>query len=505
MGLREFTLADLIDHNRRFHGSHLAFVADGERITHLEYASRVRNLAAGLLGLGLTVGDRVAVLARNCLAYVDLYGAAALLGLIVVPINWRLSAEEIAYVITDSTPRVIVVGVDFVSLMDGIRQQLASIEHYFVIGTATTGFGAFGNAYRQGVSVRRAEIPADSALMILYTAAVDGQPRGAVLSHTGLLTASQQQTIRWELKPQDVNLGALPLFHVAGVGLLLALQQAGGATIVLRAFDPSAVTGVIVAEKVTVCATFPPMLGSILDSASDNGSDLSSLRHITGVDSPETITRFESFCPSARFWVTYGQSELSGPITLSPFRERPGSAGRPGPVANVEIVDDLDQPLPVGEVGEIVVRGPMVFRGYWGRDRDNEFTFRNGWHHTGDLGRFDRDGYLWYEGQSPAKELIKSGGENVYPAEVERALLAHPAVSEAVVFGVPDTLWGEVIKAVCVLRSGMAATAAELIEFSGERIARFKRPRWVVFAPMLPHNAEGMPDRRRIKEEFGKI
>lgn len=505
MGLRDFTLSDVIDRNRRLHGDRLAFVADGERVTHREYASRVRHLAAGLLGLGLSVGDRVAILARNCLAYVDLYGAVAHLGLILVPINWRLSTDEIAYVITDTTPRVIVVGADYVSLIDGMRQRLASIERYLAIDTTGVGFDAFESLYRQDANAPSADIPAESSLMILHTAAIGGRPRGALLSHMGLLAANQQQAICWGLCPQDVNLGALPLFHVSGVGLLLALQQAGGATIVLPEFDPTTAIDLIAAEKVTVCATFPPMLGTILDRVFSDGSDLSSLRNLTGVDSPETIARFESLCPSARFWVAYGQSEVSGPITIAPFRERPGSAGRPGPLVNVEVVDDLDRPLPSGQTGEIIVRGPVVFNGYWGRNCDNELTFRNGWHHTGDMGRFDHDGYLWYAGRSPAKELIKSGGENVYPAEVERTLLEHPAVAEAVVFGVPDAHWGEAIKAVCVLRSGMAATAAELIEFTSTRIARFKRPKSVVFAPLLPRNLQGMLDRPRIKDEFGGI
>ncbi|MCC7184541.1 MAG: AMP-binding protein [Rhodocyclaceae bacterium] len=503
--MRDFTLSDVIDRNRRIHGDRLAFVADGVRVTHLEYASRVRHLATGLLGLGLTVGDRVAILARNCLAYVDLYGAVAHLGLILVPINWRLSTDEIAYVIADTAPRVIVVGADYVSLIGGMCQRLASIEHYLSIGTTGEGFDTFESLYRRDANALPADIPAESALMILHTAAVGGRPRGALLSHTGILTAGQQQAICWGLCPQDVNLGALPLFHVSGVGLLIALQQAGGATIVLPEFDATTVIDLIAAEKVTVCATFPPMLGTILDRAFSDGGDLSSLRNLTGVDSPDTISRFESFCPSARFWVAYGQSEVSGPITIAPFRDRPGSVGRPGPLVNVEVVDDLDRPLPAGQTGEIIVRGPMVFNGYWGRNRDSEFTFRNGWHHTGDMGRFDLDGYLWYAGRSPAKELIKSGGENVYPAEVERALLEHPAIAEAAVFGVPDAHWGEAITAVCVLRTGMAVSAAELIEFTSTRIARFKRPKSVVFAPLLPRDPQGMLDRARIKEELGGI
>ena len=329
-----------------------------------------------------------------------------------------------------------------------------------------------------------------------------GRPRGALLSHAGLLAANLQLAGCWNLSVHDVHLGVLPLFHASGLGLMLAVQQAGGATVVLPRFDPQAAARVISAEKVSVFAAFPPMLGALLDQAAKDGDDLSSLRHVTGLDSPDTINRFESVCPTARFWAAYGQCEVSGLVTMAPFRERPGSAGKATMLNRVCVVDDLDRPLPVGQSGEIVVRGPMVFGGYWNCDADNEFTFRNGWHHTGDMGRFDADGYLWYGGRSPAKELIKPGGENVYPAEVEKALLEHPAIAEAVVFGVPDAQWGEAIKAVCVCRAGQAVAAAELIEFVGTRIARFKRPKQVVFSATLPKNAQGLPDRARIKQEF---
>jgi acyl-CoA synthetase (AMP-forming)/AMP-acid ligase II len=169
----------------------------------------------------------------------------------------------------------------------------------------------------------------------------------------------------------------------------------------------------------------------------------------------------------------------------------------------VSLVDDLDTHLPVGQTGEIVVPGPTVFTGYWSCAADNAITFRNGWHHTGDLGRFDEAGFLWYAGRSPAKELIKPGGENVYPAEVEKVIIEHPAVMEAVVIGVPDPQWGEAIKAVCVCAPGQHVTAAELIEFVGGRIARFKKPKHVTFVPALPKTAAGVIDRQKVKDAHG--
>jgi acyl-CoA synthetase (AMP-forming)/AMP-acid ligase II len=504
MGLRDFTLFDVIERNAQLHGDRLAFVADGRRISHREYALRVVRLAAGLAGIGLVAGERVAVLAQNCLAYVELYGAAARLGLILVPVNWRLSAEEIAYVITDTTPKAIITGAEYLSIIEGARVRFPFVEHCFSLGSATGAFGAFEDLARVGAATGApvTDVSCDSGFAIIHTAAVGGRPRGALLSHAGLLAANLQLACCWNLSVEDVHLAALPLFHASGLGLMLAVQQAGGATVVLPRFEPQAVMRAISSERVSVFAEFPPMLGTLLDKAAKDGDKMSSLRHVTGLDTPDTINRFESVCPSARFWAAYGQCELSGLVTMAPFRDRPGSAGKPTLLNRVCVVDDLDRPLPVGQTGEIVVHGPMVFGGYWKCDADNEFMFRNGWHHTGDIGRFDEDGYLWYGGRSPAKELIKPGGENVYPAEVEKALLEHTAIAEAVVFGVPDAQWGEAIKAVCVCRAGQTIAAAELIEFVGARIARFKRPKYVVFSAALPKNAQGLLDRARVKQEF---
>jgi acyl-CoA synthetase (AMP-forming)/AMP-acid ligase II len=227
------------------------------------------------------------------------------------------------------------------------------------------------------------------------------------------------------------------------------------------------------------------------------------LRVVSGIDVPETIARLRTTCPQATFWSAYGQTETSGSVSLAPFDERPGSAGRPTALNTVAVVDELDRPLPTGATGEIVVRGPMVFQGYWRCEADNAFTLRNGWHHTGDMGRVDAEGYLWYTGRSPAKELIKPGGENVYPAEVERAIMEHPSLAQVVVLGVPDVQWGEAVKAVCVLKAGCTLSAEELIEFVGGRIARYKKPKHVVFVSALPLGGADSIDRAAVKAAHG--
>ncbi|ABE47117.1 AMP-binding protein [Polaromonas sp. JS666] len=504
MSLRSFTLHDLINRNAGLHGSNTALVFGDQRVTHAQYAERTARLAAGLAAAGVGRGDRLAILAQNGLEYVDLFGAAAHLGAIVVPINWRLSAEEVAYVIEDVAPRVLIVADEFKALLP--QHGLDGMQRY-TLGTAP---GA-AQAPWQPVSalyldrtVPPADLNDDEGLVIIHTAAVGGRPRGALLSHRNLIAASLQTQLAWRLTPADINLGVLPLFHVAAIGFLLATQQAGGATLLLTRFDPPSLVKHIDEDGGSLIGTFPPMLGALLDAAAAQGSALDSLRVVSGIDVPETIARLRTDYPQATFWSAYGQTETSGSISLAPFDERPGSAGRPAALNTVAVVDELDRPLPTGATGEIVVRGPMVFQGYWRCDADNAFTLRNGWHHTGDMGRIDAEGYLWYSGRSPAKELIKPGGENVYPAEVERALLEHPALAQAVVIGVPDVQWGEAVKAVCVLNAGHTLSAEELIEFVGGRIARYKKPKHVVFVAALPRTAVGGVDRAAVKAGHGQ-
>ena len=502
MSLRSFTLHDLINRNARLYGSNTALVFGDQRVTHAQYAGRTARLAAGLAAVGVGQWDRLAILAPNCLEYVDLLGAAAQLGAIVVPINWRLSAEEVAYVIEDVAPRVLIVADEFKALVpqDGMAGTLR-----YTLGAAQAPWQAVSELYleRDTPAPDLPGVADDSGLLIIHTAAVGGRPRGALLSHRGLIAASLQTQLAWHLTAADVNLGVLPLFHVAAIGFLLATQQAGGATLLMTRFDPPSLVKHIDEDGGSLIGTFPPMLGALLDVAAAQGSALARLRVVSGIDVPETIARLRTTCPQATFWSAYGQTETSGSVSLAPFDERPGSAGRPTALNTVAVVDELDRPLPTGATGEIVVRGPMVFQGYWRCEADNAFTLRNGWHHTGDMGRIDAEGYLWYSGRSPAKELIKPGGENVYPAEVERAILEHPALAQAVVIGVPDVQWGEAVKAVCVLKAGHALSAEDLIEFVGGRIARYKKPKHVVFVSALPLGSADSIDRAAVKAAHG--
>jgi long-chain acyl-CoA synthetase len=267
-------------------------------------------------------------------------------------------------------------------------------------------------------------------------------------------------------------------------------------------FDAARAVQLIEEKKISFMFDFSPILASVLEAAEKSGSDISTLQHVVGLESPEVIEKYQESV-GGTFYCMYGQTETSAIATMGRYSDKPGSAGRTIPLADVRLVDDDDHPVPVGEVGEIAVKGPMVFKGYWNLAEDTAEAFRGGWQHTGDLGRFDGDGFLWYEGRKAEKELIKPGGENVYPAEVEKAILEHPAVENTVVFGVPDPKWKEGIKAVCQLKAGQSLEPRELIAFVGSRIASFKKPQYVEFVSELPQLKDGSADRAKVKALYG--
>jgi acyl-CoA synthetase (AMP-forming)/AMP-acid ligase II len=284
----------------------------------------------------------------------------------------------------------------------------------------------------------------------------------------------------------------------------MAVMHAGGKNLILERFDPEETLHLIEREKGTFLFHFAPILKMLTDKHEETGKkyDLSSLRIVGGLDSPDNILRFKQIVPRANMVTGFGQTEAY-PVTGGLMEERPGSAGQPMSLCQVALLDDYGNEVPAGTPGEICVRSPVVFKGYWGLPEDTAHTSRYGWHHTGDIGRFDGDGYLWYVKRKAEKELIKPGGENVYPVEVEKTILEHPAISEVSVIGVPDDQWGEAIKAICVLKAGQTLEAQALIDFVASKISRYKKPKFVTFVGSLPRTNEGEIDRDQVKKDHG--
>jgi len=500
MDPHRFTVYDMVKRNGRHFKDAVALASHQERMTFGEFLKKVQALSAGLFREGIHPGDRLAVLAQNSPSYFLLLCAAAATGSILIPINWRLSKEEIQHILLDSAPKAIFFDAEFKELAASFKTSSESLRKFFNLGNGQGDSIPFTELIVND-PFQEVDLNGNEPYLLLYTAAVQGKPRGAILSQNNVVFCNVQAIGTMGLNSKDTYLTFLPLFHIAGLALAFSVFHAGGKNIILSKFDPKVIAKVIDQDRVTVMGSFPPILSQLMDEALSGGSDLTSLRHVVGIEAPETIRRFqETF--RGQFWLAYGQTETMGLTSLFVDPEKPGSAGRPGLLTEIRIVDEYDRELEQEKNGEILVRGPLVFQGYWKQEELTRYTFREGWHHTGDIGRSDQEGSLWFSGRKVEKELIKPGGENVYPAEVEKTILEHPAVEKAVVFGVPDPKWGEAIKAVCQLKPGENLEVQELIDFVAHRIARYKKPHHVTFAEELPLCKDGTPDRARVKDLY---
>ncbi len=495
------TFYTILQDNARARGSEIALIGSSDSLTYNQFLERVDMLAEGLNQRGITSGERVCLLAHNAIESFLLFGACARTGAIVFPINWRLSGAEVKAVLDLAEPKMLIVDGANLGTLESI--EVEAIPHRVVLGSESQGDWLSFEDLSIEATGEFPGVKAEDAFVLLTTAAVEGVPRAATLTHDNILTASDQLINRLKLTPDDRHLAALPLFHVTGLGLSMAILQAGGANVIQERFNPSEAVLLMDQHQVSLLASFPPVLATLLEAREATDATWDSLRYVLGLDAPEMIQRLLAES-GASFWTGFGQSETSGVITLIDVREKPGAAGKPLPGAEVRCFDENGVEVPIGAPGEIVVQGPLVFRGYWRDDDANLYTSRHGWHHTGDLGRFDEEGYLYYLGRKPEKDLIKSGGENVYPAEVEFAIASLPQTNAVCVIGVPDETWGETVKAVVELKPGKTLTEKEVVEAVTARIAAFKKPRHIQFVEALPRTPEGQIDRVAVKETYGE-
>lgn len=475
------TLVELFEYNAKIHANREAIFFENHVHTHAEIFLALQVQAAALAEAGIKRGDRVLLLSGNRPEVLILLGAVAWLGAILVPLNLRLSPTEMAQQAKDASARLVIVD-EACSQIWSAAWPLGLPDVLHLSLAPSLGGNLICVGEPQNFKVARQD-EASLAVLMLYTAAVEGHARGAVLSQAQLIASASQTGAVWSLTVQDRWLGVLPLFHAAGIGLALTVLYSGGACVLMPRFDPSAAVSAIETNGVTVCATFAPMLGAILDAAETHLTEkpLVSLRICMGLEPPGVIDRLKNLCANAIFWSAYGQAEVSSMVCLGNQAERPGAAGLPIQPTQVRIQNLAGCPVDLGIDGEIAVKGPTVFLGYWDVEKQQPFKPTDPWHRTGDMGRIDKDGWLWFTGRAAHKQLIKTGGENVYPAEVEQVLLDHPAIQEAFVFGHPDEKWGESVHAVCALKKGLSVTSDELMSFVLGRIARYKCPKSFVF------------------------
>jgi acyl-CoA synthetase (AMP-forming)/AMP-acid ligase II len=503
MSAQQLTVYHVLRRNAFLFGSRPALAQGKERLTYASLLERIDALAGGLAGLGIGLGERICILAQNDPAYMVLYGACAKLGAIAYPINWRLTEQEVSRVVERAQPRMLVVDDSTLSLVSGWPAARRDIPHWYTLaGNASGDFRPLAALLRAGGESPTAT-DGEGAFAVISTAAVDVIPRGAVLTHANVLASNAQTMAGMQITEEDAYLAALPMYHIAALGYILTLLHAGGKVVLMPRFDAAEALRLVDSEHVTILSDFPPVLLGLLNEAEKQKSRMPSLRIVAGLDQPDTIERLHKMT-SAQFWTGFGQSETTGFVTLQRYADNPGGAGKPAALCDVRLVDEYDRDVPVGMPGEILVRGPVVFQGYYAQPDVTAFTLRGGWHHTGDVGRFDHQGYLYYVKRKAEKELIKPGGENVYPAEVETVIMELEGVRSVCVFGVPDAQWGEAIKAVVEVERAGAWNPERVIDHVGSRIARYKKPKWVEFTDRIPKTAEGAVDRDAVKQKWGK-
>jgi long-chain acyl-CoA synthetase len=494
-----YTFASPLDRALRTVPDACAVVCDGHRRSYAELALRSRKLAGALHGLGLTKGDRVAVVGLNSERYLELYLTIPAAGLTLVPVNSRLAAAEMRAILADSGASVVFSDADYAGTA-GVSRVLSLPGDYeeLIAGAAELEFGQ----RPLGESVGE-----DDAAVLFYTSGTTGIAKGAIHTHRSLVTSGLHFMATWPFDAQTRWLVASPMFHTGGTIGMLATVWAGGTHVIMPSFRPDLALDLIEAEAVTHTLLVPTMLAATLTEQDARPRDISSLRYLSHGASPiasETLRRTHVTFPAAELLHVYGTTEATPITTLLPHEERvigtpmDRSCGQPAIGVELRIVDKSGRELPRRQVGEIIVRSPSLMAGYWNKPLETrEAVDADGWYHTGDLGYQDAHANLYLVDR--AKDMIVSGGENIYSTEVENALAAHPSVSEAAVFGVPDERWGESVFAIVVTRQQV--TRDELILHCRDHIAGFKIPRQIELrTDPLPKSAAGKVLKRNLRE-----
>ncbi len=473
----------------------IALVFKEHRWTYRELNEATARLANGLRSLGVTRGDRVALLGRNSVEWVVSYFAAAKAGAILVPVSYWYKSAELTHVLRDSGARVLIATDDHADVVAGARADLAPDLRLVWIGAAAREDDTtFASLIAESPDTEPlVEIAESDPHVILYTSGTTGSPKGAVLSHRAHVLHAATWATETRAERDDVYLCTYPLFHTGGTdcGILPPLYV--GATVVVLPWpDADAILEAIERHRVTAFRAVPTIWKRLMAREDLDRRDLSSLRRvIAGSDAmpPELIAQIRRRIPQAVYLQNYGLTEAGPVLTYLRPGDPPsadGSNGLPHPQAEIRIVGADDRPLPPRAIGEIVARTEHLMDGYWNLPERTAEALRGGWLHTGDLGYLDELGYLWVTGRQ--KDVIITGSEHVYPSEVEAVLRLHPEVEEAAVIGVPDPQWGESVCAVVIATPGSEPTAEQLIAFVRERLADFKRPRYVIFADDFPRS-----------------
>ncbi len=492
----------------------------GQTTTWAQLDRRVTALAGALRQRGVAFGDRVLILMLNRTEFLESVLAVNKLGAIAVPVNFRMTPAEIAFLVSDCGAEVIITESVLAKVATAVRDLDATLSTVLVAGgSAEDGVLDYDEALSAGTRVDPAElavdIPNDSAALIMYTSGTTGRPKGAVLTHTNL--AGQVMTLLFTNGADinnDIGFIGVPFFHIAGIGSIVSGLLLGRPTVLypIGAFDPNELLDVLEAEQVTGIFLVPAQWQAVCAAQRANPRELK-LRYLSWGAAPASDTLLRQMSdtfPGAQILAAFGQTEMS-PVTCMLLGDdairKLGSVGKVIPTVSARIVDEDMNDVPIGQVGEIVYRAPTLMEGYWNNPEATAEAFAGGWFHSGDLVRQDEEGYIWVVDRK--KDMIISGGENIYCAEVENVLAAHPDIIEVAVIGRAHERWGEVPVAVAVLRSSLGATSAaeltlaDLNEFLADKLARYKHPKAVEIVDALPRNPAGKVLKTELRTRFG--
>jgi acyl-CoA synthetase (AMP-forming)/AMP-acid ligase II len=507
------TLSEMWERNEYLYSAYPAILYEGKKTSFGELVTRARQLADALYALDVRRQDRVAMLALNCSQWFDYYVACEMHGFIAQTVNFRLTGPEIEFVLNDATPQVLIFQAQYADLVDSIRPNLKSVRHFICIGDGPDWALRFDDVLASG-SVQGPPIRAEESdgVHLIYTSGTTGRPKGVLRDQAGGFQSAASIAVSQNMKVNGSIIIAMPLFHIGAQAQSSGQHLAGGMVAVQSKFDPGEIANVVEAEKIQFTHMAPTMVRMFLEHPDIVGRDLSSLKTIVYAAAPMPVDLLRTGMArlGSVFLNCYGATECGNVSVLQqhlhkaegPPHEvaRLPSVGQEHLYSRLRVVDDDDVECPRGTPGELCVQSASMMTGYWNNDAATVEALRGGWYHTGDIARMDEEGFVFLIDRK--KDMIISGGENIYCREVEEALMTNPAIDDVAVIGVPDEKWGEAVMAVVVLKPDMQTTIDEIVAQSRDHLASYKRPRHVQFVESLPRLNTGKVNKVILRETY---
>ena len=508
---RPASVVELLENTVRQFPERVGFIADDRRLTYAAFDEAVNRVASGLEAAGISRGDHVAVLLGTQLEFPITFFAIMKLGAVIVPLNTRFKGEELAYEINDSESKLLIVDEDYWQYVEPVTGQLETVKAIFFNGSSPPkGALPFSQlAQHAGTAFRRASLTEDDIAGIMYTSGTTGKPKGAILHQRGLVVTAMLVADFIQYRPDDKMICSIPLFHITGMSsVMLPPIFSGAACVYMKQFKTRDFLDLVASEKVTHYMGVVNVVWLMVNHPDFDRYDFSSFRTVLfgGSFATEEMVRgiFDKL-PHVRVSVGYGLTESFAIVTSTPFEDalrKINAVGKLLPTMDARIVDDNDKAMPVGEIGEIVLKGPKVFKGYWKKPEATKETIIDGWLHTGDIGKIDDEGFIYILDRK--KDMINRGGEKIYCLEVENVISCIPKVLDVAVVGVPDRIMGEVVKACVVVRPGEEATEEEIRQYCAASLADYKVPKIVSFLESLPRNPAGKVNKAELRRSVRK-